>query len=306
MADPRMVHLSQPMDWDTTAMHFNWVDVFATGPLSGNPLVVITGDALPAESHMQALAAEFGVSETVFAAPGPRPRLRIFTPGAEIPMAGHPLVGAAWVLRTIGWTGDDAVLSASGGDVVVAADDHGARMTCPDPQPLGTADAVAIAALLGAEAVGDAPIWNAGLPQVMIEVGDLDGIAPDHDALRALGTAGGWAGVSAYLLRGDGVGTGGGEPVTAHVRHFAAPIGIPEDPVTGSAAAALGACLASRGALGDGTTARLTVLQGGQMGRPGRVDVGVSLGPAGPGAVMVGGAVVPVATGTIGQANDAG
>jgi trans-2,3-dihydro-3-hydroxyanthranilate isomerase len=294
------------MDWDTTAMHFHWVDVFATGPLSGNPLVVITGDALPAAAHMQALASEFGVSETVFAEPRSRPRLRIFTPEAEIPMAGHPLVGAAWVLRSIGWTGDDAVLSAPGGEVQVAANDHGARMTRPDPRLHGGADASAIAALLGTTALGDAPIWHAGLPQVMLQVRDLGGLAPDHDGLRALGTAEGWAGVSAYVLDQPGAGADGDHPPTAHVRHFAAPIGILEDPVTGSAAAALGACLASRGALGDAATARLTVLQGGHLGRPGRVQVSVDMGPAGPEAVTVGGAVVPVATGTIGPGHGAG
>ncbi|MEO2057688.1 MAG: PhzF family phenazine biosynthesis protein, partial [Thermoleophilia bacterium] len=77
-------------------MDIHWVDVFATGPLSGNPLAVLIGDHLPSTGRMQALAAEIGLSETVFAVPGDMPRLRIFTPVAEIPLAGHPLVGAAW------------------------------------------------------------------------------------------------------------------------------------------------------------------------------------------------------------------
>ena len=289
-------------------MDFHWVDVFATGPLSGNPLVVATADAMPTAGRMQALAAEFGVSETVFAEPGASPRLRIFTPTAEIPMAGHPLVGAAWVLRRIGWTGDDAVLSAPGGQVAVAADDQGARMTRPNPVAHGQADAHAIARLLGADAMGDAPIWHAGLPQAMLEVRDLDALAPDHDALRARGTDEGWAGVSAYVLRTDGPvhADGDEQPLVAEVRHFAAPIGIPEDPVTGSAAAALGACLAGRGMLGSGPRGRLTVMQGHRMGRPGRVDVVVDIGLDGPTAVTVGGAVVPVVTGAIGPGGPAG
>lgn len=290
-------------------MDFHWVDVFATGPLSGNPLVVAVADALPSTARMQALAAEFGVSETVFAEPGHPPRLRIFTPAAEIPMAGHPLVGAAWVLRRIGWIEDDGVLSAPGGDVAVAADDHGGRMTRPHPVAQGHARADAVARLLGADAVGDAPIWHAGLPQAMLEVRDLDALAPDHDGLRALGIDEGWAGVSAYVMRpggtGDADGGGAGTPM-AEVRHFAAPIGIPEDPVTGSAAAALGAYLAARGALGNGPQGRLTVMQGHRMGRPGRVDVVVDIAADGPTAVTVGGAVVPVATGAIGPGGLAG
>ena len=281
-------------------MEFHWVDVFATGPLSGNPLVVATADALPPAERMQALAAEFGVSETIFAEPGASPRLRIFTPTAEIPMAGHPLVGAAWVLRRIGWMGDQGVLSAPGGQVAVTADDHGARMTRPRPGPHGLADADALARLLGADALGDAPVWHAGLPQAMLEVRDLDALAPDHDGLCALGTDEGWAGVSAYALRAERDADGGGEGrVMAEVRHFAAPIGIPEDPVTGSAAAALGACLAARGMLGKGPRGSLTVMQGHRLGRPGRVDVVVDIGADGPTAVTVGGAVVPVATGAI-------
>ena len=279
-------------------MDFHWVDVFAAGPLAGNPLVVVTARQLPSGDRMQALAAEFGVSETVFAEPGDPPRLRIFTPEAEIPMAGHPLVGTAWVLRGIGWIDDDAVLSAPGGDVAVHADDHGARMTRTGPALQGRADAGALARALGTEALGDAPIWHAGLPQAMLEVRDLDALAPDHDALRALGTAEGWAGVSAYVLDGDAR--------TAGVRHFAAPIGIPEDPVTGSAAAALGACLAARGALGDDATARLTVVQGRHVGRPGRIDVVVDRGPDGARSVTVGGAIAPVATGAIGPGAAAG
>jgi len=272
-------------------MDFHWVDVFATGPLTGNPLAVITGDGLPPTDAMQSIAAELGLSETVFAAPGAVPRLRIFTPEAEIPMAGHPLVGAAWVLRRIGWIGDDATVSAPGGVVTVAADEAGARMTRTGPSHGGHADAGAIAECLGARAMGDAQIWNAGLPQVMLEVDDLHGLAADPHALRERGREEGWAGVSAYVLR-DGL-----QPV-AEVRHFAAPIGIPEDPVTGSAAAALGAHLAARGLrTGDGTL-HLTVLQGHHMGRAGRVDVLVDVGPDGPRAVTVGGQVVPVVTGT--------
>jgi PhzF family phenazine biosynthesis protein len=223
-------------------------------------------------------------------------------------MAGHPLVGTAWVLRRLGWIGDAAVLSAPGGEVAVEADDDGARMTRTGPGPRGQADAAALAGLLGVRALGPAPIWDAGMSQVMLEVDDLAALRPDHEGLRARGDAEGWAGVSAYTLRDEPPGTGTGThenaPV-AEVRHFAAPIGIAEDPVTGSAAAALGACLAAKGLIG-GAEPALTVLQGHHMGRPGRVDVRVHMGPDGPDAVTVGGAVIPAGTGAVGPTSPAG
>jgi PhzF family phenazine biosynthesis protein len=160
----------------------------------------------------------------------------------------------------------------------------------------GSADAGAVAECLGGRAVGDAPIWDAGLPQVMLEVADLDGLSPDHDALRLQARDEGWAGVSAYVVRGRGNGA-----VEAEVRHFASPIGIPEDPVTGSAAGALGAALAAGG---DGDAQgglRLVVRQGRHLGRDGLVQVDVAGGPGGPTAVTIGGAVVPVMAGIISE-----
>lgn len=271
-------------------MEIHWVDVFATGPLTGNPLAVVMGDALPPDRAMQVLAAELGLSETVFAARAGEPEVRIFTPEAEIPLAGHPTVGAAWVLRRAGWIGDHGVLRTRAGAIAVRAGADGASMTRTGPVHRGMADAVALARCLGARATGDAPIWDAGLPQAMLPVERLDALSPDHAALRALGGREGWAGVSAYVA------TGAGTDLAAEVRHFAAPIGIPEDPVTGSAAGALGVALAAR----EGTALRLTVRQGHHMGRPGEVRVTVDHDGHGPSSVTVGGAVVPVMHGYVG------
>ena len=275
-------------------MDIHWVDVFATGPLSGNPLAVLTGDHLPSTGRMQALAAEIGLSETVFAVPGDIPRLRIFTPAAEIPLAGHPLVGAAWVLARIGWIGAEGSLSTAGGDIPVRTHAEGATMTHAAPTARGHEDPAVMAALLGGPVMGTCPIWNAGLPQVMAEVTSLDDLAPDHAAIAARGGSMGWAGVSAFVLQDNGDGA-----ARAEVRHFADPIGIHEDPVTGSAAGALGAALFARsGPAADGLG--LTIRQGRHMGRDGLITVTVDAGAHGPAAVHVGGAVVPVMTGTIG------
>ncbi len=276
-------------------MRLTWVDVFATAPLTGNPLAVITDTTMPPTGRMQAMAAELGLSETVFATPGPVPELRIFTPTAEIPLAGHPLVGAAWVLRRLGWTGDDAVLRAPGGDIPVHADDAGARMTRTGPRAHGDADAPGIAAALGATSTGSAPIWDAGLAQAMLPVDDLTTLRPDHGRLQDLAARDGWVGVSAYRLDA----TGGA--LRAEVRHFAAPIGIDEDPVTGSAAAALGCALFDAGTRTRSDGLDLAIRQGHHMGRPGHVDVSVGCDADGILTVRVGGAVVPVMDGTIGE-----
>lgn len=271
----------------------HWVDVFATGPLSGNPLVVVMSDEHPAEGRMQALAAELGLSETVFAAPGERPRIRIFTPVTEIPLAGHPIVGAAWVLAREGWTGAEAVLSTPGGDIPVHVDRDTARMTQSAPRHLGDVDAAAVARALGTHAHGTVPVWHTGLPQVMMPVPDPTALRPDHEAIRALGQAFGWAGVSAYVIRHRAPGA-----LRVEVRHFAAPIGIAEDPVTGSAAGALGACLAATGHAKDGWL-DLVVNQGAGLGRPGEVRVRVHAPGGHPESVQVGGAVVPVLSGRL-------
>ncbi len=281
-------------------MRLNWVDVFATAPLTGNPLAVITDAAMPPPEGMQAIATELGLSETVFATPGAVPDVRIFTPVAEIPLAGHPLVGTAWVLRRLGWIGDDAVLRTPGGDIPVHADDSGAHMTRTGPAKRGDANAGDIADALDATATGPAPIWDAGLAQAMLPVDDLASLRADHGRLRHLAARDGWVGVSAYRLEATG------RIVRAEVRHFAAPIGIDEDPVTGSAAAALGCALFAAGTRTRTDGLDLVIRQGHHMGRPGRVDVSVRRDGAGVLAVRVGGAVMPVMDGTSGQGTVAG
>ena len=91
-----------------------WVDVFAPTPMSGNPLAVILEPEGLDAARMQMLAAELGLSETVFVFPPESPeaaaRLRIFTPSRELPMAGSPIVGAAWVIHSAGDMSTDGVV----------------------------------------------------------------------------------------------------------------------------------------------------------------------------------------------------
>jgi len=269
-----------------------WVDVFATAPLTGNPLAVVLCATHPPAAAMQALAGEFGLSETVFVASGDPIHIRTFTPTTEIPMAGHPMVGAAWVLRDEGWIADEAVVNTPAGAIAVRAGSDGAYIAPPSPRHVTNIDAAPLAAALGAVAEGAVPIWNAGLTQVMLPVDDPTVLTPDHGAIAALGAQDGWDGVSAYRITQAAPGH-----VCAEVRHFAAPIGIDEDPVTGSAAGALGAALAAHHAA-EGVLS-LTVRQGHRMGRPGEVTVEVAADSTGTTALWVGGRVLPVMAGRI-------
>ena len=304
-----MVVAEEITDRETTAMHpsthtasaeIHWVDVFATRPLTGNPLAVILCEAPWDDARMQAMAAELGLSETVFAQRAPEPAIRIFTPTTEIPMAGHPLVGAAWVLHHQAWIADRAVLRAPGGDVAVAIRGSDAFVVPPAPRHIADVDADELAAALGTTGTGTTPVWHAGLPQAMLAVDDPHALRPDHDALMALGIRDGWAGVSAYRVVDSSPGR-----ITAEVRHFAAPIGIPEDPVTGSAAGALGAVLACAGH-GENGLLNLDVRQGHSMGRPGEVRVIVGVTDGAPVTLEVGGTVVPIMSGVIGSTIAAG
>ena len=304
-----MVVAEEITDRETTAMHpsthtasaeIHWVDVFATRPLTGNPLAVILCEAPWDNARMQAMAAELGLSETVFAQRALEPALRIFTPSTEIPMAGHPLVGAAWVLHHQEWIADRAVLRAPGGDVAVAIRASEAFVVPPAPRHIADVDADELAAALGTTGTGTTPIWHAGLPQAMLAVDDPHALRPDHDALLALGMRDGWAGVSAYRVVDSSPGR-----ITAEVRHFAAPIGIPEDPVTGSAAGALGAALTCAGH-GENGLLHLEIRQGHSMGRPGKVRVIVGITDGAPVTLEVGGTVVPIMSGVIGSTIAAG
>lgn len=279
-----------------------WVDVFAPRPMSGNPLgVVLDAEDWP-EERMQALAAELGLSETVFVLqphdPGHAARLRIFTPARELPMAGHPVVGTAWVLATSGRMGSRGLLETGVGPLEVRVSGSVATMTQAAPQPGAIVDPAPVAAACRLEATSHPPaqVWSTGIPQLMVPVADaaaLAGARPDGEALTALGEAGGWVGVSFYAV--ERAGPGG---VEACVRHFAPGVGVLEDPCTGSAAGGLGACLAAAG-LGHADALQLVVRQGAEMGRPGEIAVRVDAPEGVPRRVQVGGRVIAIFQGRL-------
>ena len=122
------------------------------------------------------------------------------------------------------------------------------------------------------------------MPQLMLRVADMDALTaarPDDSAIAALGARDGWLGVSLYVLTHAGAGR-----VSAHVRHFAPLLGVPEDPVTGSAAAALGACLASAGLAGPDGGLEMRVSQGVAPARGGEMAVRVRTDRSGAARVL--------------------
>lgn len=282
---------------------YRLVDVFTTERFGGNPLAVFPEAQGIDDASMQRIAFELHLSETTFVLPTARAdcdvRVRIFTPHAEIPMAGHPTVGTAFVLDR----GDRIVFEEGVGPVPVervqGAD--GAtlwRMTQPRPRFAGGAEPGAIAVALGLarDDLDEAlPIESVatGLPFLCIALRSLDALA------RARTSEERWTpiekqtnGAQPYLF----VRTG---PNALRARMFAPGHGIAEDPATGSAAGPLGAYalahdLVARDA--DGT-ARLVITQGVEMRRPSTIHVEVEGRGRDVTALRVAGASVAVASG---------
>jgi trans-2,3-dihydro-3-hydroxyanthranilate isomerase len=281
------------------------VDVFTDRAFAGNPLaVVLDADDLPG-SAMQALAREFNLSETVFPlapeAVGADYRVRIFTPAVELPFAGHPSVGAAWVLASLGRLSPGRVVQECGAGLLPLTVEPGpGRVELAGGTP-HVGDALEAEPLLravglgaGDAAAGIAPrVAGCGIDFAYLPV-RADAVArarPDPAALLALDPAAAWAGVSVVAYDG--------EHATAHCRVFPAGVGVGEDPATGSAALGLGAFLGASGLVEpDGETDYL-VVQGFEIGRPSTMECAVVL--AGGQAVQcrVAGSVVPVAAGEV-------
>jgi trans-2,3-dihydro-3-hydroxyanthranilate isomerase len=255
---------------------------------------------------MQSIAREFNYPETVFvlpaAAAGRFADLRIFTPAAELPFAGHPTIGTALALARGGAKRQDFVVGEKVGPVPCEvalrdADSGEASFVLPQlPARIGEApDQDTMAAALGLESSdigGDlkAGYWSAGLAFMFVPVKSLAGIAkarPQPGRFEAAFARDGRA--KAFLFCCEAMDQGS----HFHARMFAPGMGIPEDPATGSAVAAFGGLLAGQSGLPDGTH-RFRVEQGYEMGRPSQIDLTLTIeggkltgGRIGGGAVVV-------------------
>ncbi|WP_210485743.1 PhzF family phenazine biosynthesis protein [Microvirga antarctica] len=258
---------------------FETVDVFTERRFGGNPLAVFTDAHGLETAEMQALAAEMNLSETTFVLPPEDPahtaRVRIFNRTTEMPFAGHPSIGTAFVIARASKVVRDAlILEVPAGLVAVAIERNadgevlGGKITAPQPLSLGEeVPAETIAACIGIDPqdiVVDAhrPILaSVGNPYVIAQITEaaVSRCVPDMKAFRRAADErphlNGRFSLHVYARDGNHL----------HARMFAPLAGTFEDPATGSANAPLGAMLLR---LTTNAEARYTVRQGEEMGRP--------------------------------------
>jgi trans-2,3-dihydro-3-hydroxyanthranilate isomerase len=294
---------------------FVTLDVFTDRLYGGNPLAVFPDAPLLDAAEMQQIAREFNLSETVFVRPPDDPahsrRLRIFTPAAELPFAGHPTVGTAHALAALGYLelAEDApneiVFEEGIGPVAVAIDvrerePHACELTlsqAPERRPAGLASDQ-IARLLGLPddalaAEPGAEMLSCGVPYLCVPLNSRAALGraqlDRRLAQTLLGTA--WAqAVYVYVVLP--------ESRLVHARMFAPALGVTEDPATGSAAAALAGRLAVYERVPDGES-RWIIRQGEDMGRPSRIELRIERRAGRLVRIGVGGRSVLVARGRL-------
>jgi len=294
--------------------NYHTLDVFTDAPLAGNPLaVVLDADGLD-DARMQQIAREFNLPETVFVVTPRDPvnsaALRIFTPGRELPFAGHPTVGAAALLahlrapQLLAAQDLRLVLEETVGDVVciarhrrgqaLAAYFHLPRL----PQPAGAAPSDAeLAESLGLEPADIGfgahrpTVYGAGVDFLFVPIAGAAAIAkasPD----RAHWGADGGPGVYLYTRETTRAGA------AYHARMFASGWGVREDPATGSAASAFAGVVMEFDKPADGEHF-VVIEQGVEMGRPSVIALGLEVEGGALRSASIGGSAVLIAEGTI-------
>jgi trans-2,3-dihydro-3-hydroxyanthranilate isomerase len=250
------------------------VDVFTDTPLQGNPLAVFLDGSGLSDEVMQRTARELNLSETVFLLPDER--VRIFTPTTELPFAGHPVLGAAFVL------GKERVRLKTGAGVVpVTVRDGYGEMEQPAPTLKSFPAQERLFAALGVDG-SELPLdaYSNGPLHVYVALDDEEAVASLRPDMRALADLGDF-GVSCFTHAGDRVKT----------RMFGPSLGVDEDPATGSAAGPLALHLVRHGRIAHGK--QITISQGAEIGRPSTLYARVEPD----GRVLVGGSAVTIARG---------
>jgi trans-2,3-dihydro-3-hydroxyanthranilate isomerase len=276
------------------AYAFRIVNVFTQGrtPLSGNPLCVVEKAQALDATRMQALALQFNLSETTFILPSDRAsaKVRIFTPGYEMPFAGHPTLGTAHVCRALGLGGDKLTLEMAAGIIPVQA--LGDRWTLQARAPSWREveePRLTVAGTLGLEErdLAERPLWvNAGMEQLIVPLASEAAVRRVRVRAELLGQFKSYDGHSqAYVFARSG---------TSLLARFFFPQGsaVLEDPATGSATANLGGwCLAMRYTL----PFEFDISQGEFVGRPSALRLRVDAKSQ----VYVSGEVIEIGRGTI-------
>jgi PhzF family phenazine biosynthesis protein len=263
---------------------FKQVDVFTSRPLYGNPVAVVLGADGLSTDEMQRIASWTNLSETTFVLPptipGPAYRLRIFTPKHELPFAGHPTIGSCHAALEAGIVAPEngrLVQECGAGNLPLRVDGEGTDrriyVEAPEASFEGEFPALAgeLSSALGREiasfppptALRNGPTW---LFVCYESESDIASLAPDMSALTELHRRKGAGDIAAFSFVGG--------DFAVHFRCFAPAFGVPEDPVTGSANAALPAYLVRHNLLGR-TGREYVATQGTELGRDGRVHVRV-------------------------------
>ena len=270
------------------AFRFVVADVFTDLPFAGTQLAVFTDAREIPEERLQPLAREINFSETVFVYPAAgegHARIRIFTPALELPFAGHPVLGTAFVLGGPLQL-DELWLETGAGVVPVRLERDGSRIVfgwMRQPQfphePYDRAEE--LLALLGVEAGGlPVELYRQGPGHVLVELGSPEAVAalrPNADELLELSPYG----TDCFARDGE----------SWKSRVFVPAHGVPEDPATGSAAGPLALHLARHGRIAFGD--EIVIHQGAEIGRPSTLHA-VARSPE---EVEVGGSAVVVARG---------
>jgi len=292
---------------------FQLVDVFAEQPLAGNQLAVVLDAADIDPRVMQRIAREMNISETTFVIPPDDPahaaRVRIFTPSVELPFAGHPTIGTAWVLHSRGLVPGGRIeftLEAGVGPVDVRGveGERGTSFWLTHPklhfgEVFSRRKAVASAiALTEADLMPDVPIQEAttGNPCLFVPLRDartVDAAVPDVGRLSELFV--GRAPLPAFVYAPHGANR-------LYCRMFAGHVlNIAEDPATGSGSGPLGALAVKYGLVKRAPRVAITSEQGTKMGRQSFLHIELTY-PEGsdmPTRIDVGGSVIPVLSGTL-------
>lgn len=295
---------------------YHRVDVFTDRAFGGNPLAVFPdGAAVPSELY-QSIAREMNLSETTFVMPSEDPacdfKVRIFTPATELPMAGHPTVGTAFVLTRLGLfdpATNNGVLTleeAVGPIPVTVAMEGGqpGQITMSQPMPnFGTifGDRGAIAAALSLEAddlEADVPVQtvSCGAPFAFAPIRTRAAVAravPRLDLCKRIFAGTDVIGIFLFCRETE-------SPLAAvHSRMFAPWSGVPEDPATGGASGPLGCYLLRYGMLGEDNEFTIVSEQGMEMGRPSFLTITIGSGADGIDKVQVGGTSVYMGEGIL-------
>jgi trans-2,3-dihydro-3-hydroxyanthranilate isomerase len=293
------------------------LDVFTGRRFGGNQLAVfLDGRGLTA-AEMQTIAKEMNFSESTFLLPaetsGTDLRVRIFTPGAELPMAGHPTIGTAFALARSGvltpslhrvvfglgvgptpvelrWTGDDLSFAWM------------TQLTPTFGPPVEAAALAAAALHVPIEAVAKTglpvQIVSCGVPYMIVPVAsraDVDAVSVDSQAFERLASVSGLGREAVYVFTTEAA----ADSATVYSRMFAPFIGVAEDPATGSAAGPLGCYLLTHAVLDAAKAARIVNLQGVRMGRPSVIHMAIASEAGTITRVRVGGEAVLAGEGTL-------